>query len=232
MKSSIVIVTLISSFAFSVNASMLVDSFEQSQFQVFDGMAVTSDPLGSTSQFANTRFIAVDTNDNDQTDHIGVTGGLMQIDTLDGTSDYMDGAVRWENFGGVDFTGTENAANFVYDAFVLSIASSARTADSAFASLSLVVNGVQASVAYGGQFEVVWSHSLFGDITNVTEIELLTGIDHGIEIIVDSLDSYGSEYTGNGDSQPNPVPEPSTLVILALGLVGVMGNYRKNKAYI
>jgi len=146
-----------------------------------------------------------------------VTTGVIGISAGFGTT--SDTVLSYANAGGFDFTAEETGPGGNFDAFFLQLLS----IDQGGVDITLTVNGVASTQSVTAAGNILFAHSLFGDVSNVTSISYDIHNNDAVDATFDSFGSFGSEAV------PTPTPEPAALALLGMGLAAFGFGRRKAK---
>jgi len=196
-------------------AAFLIDDFSNSSpFTPAPG-EITTTPLPG-SDFSNTRVLKIDENPEGAGGASAIVdSGKLAIST--GFATGADTTSTYKNASGFDFTVAESGGA-IFDAFVLELL----TIDQGGVDVTLTVDGISSSQFINTpNSPLVFAHSLFGDVSDVKDIQIF--IHNNVEVDA-SFDSFGS--FGN---QASSVPEPTTLALLGMGLAAFGFGRRKAK---
>lgn len=200
----------------ATQASYIIDDFSVDTDLITAPGSKTS-PLGSSSDFSQTRVLSIIENPEGPTDaSVIVFGGGLGIST--GVGVQSDTTSEYSNGPGFDFSGTETGGGSIFDAFVFEL----NSIDQGGIDMTLTVDGVSSTQFVNTPGDIIFAHSLFGDVSDVNAITLFVHNNLEVDATIDSFGSFGSRATS--------VPEPAPLALLAAGFVGIaLGRRRKAK---
>ena len=201
-------------FASGSQAAFLIDDFSVETDYIFIPNSETS-ILGSSSDFSTERTLMIEEHpgsiDSDMFVFVDADDGVLEINT--GVDSLSDTTSRYSNAVGFDFRQAEQITSALSDVFVLTLLS----IDQGGVEISLVVDGVLDTQFVNAAGDVLFSHSTFGDVSSVKNIELLIHNNKEVDVTFDSFMSYG-----RGSSTPDAhVPEPTVITLFAIGLTGL-----------
>jgi len=201
-------------FASGSQAAFLIDDFSVETDYIFIPNSETS-ILGSSSDFSTERTLMIEEHpgsiDSDMFVFVDADDGVLEINT--GVDSLSDTTSRYSNAVGFDFRQAEQITSALSDVFVLTLLS----IDQGGVEISLVVDGVLDTQLVNAAGDVLFSHSTFGDVSSVKNIELLIHNNKEVDVTFDSFMSYG-----RGSSTPDAhVPEPTVITLFAIGLTGL-----------
>ncbi|MDF1583709.1 MAG: PEP-CTERM sorting domain-containing protein [Methyloprofundus sp.] len=196
--------------AANTQAAFIVDDFSADLSAPLNAPGSATTVLNASSDFSLNRELSIVENPAGTRSHASadVFGGILSISTPVGIG--SDTTSVYSNVGGFDFTVPEVGVSMFNDAFVLSLL----TIDQGGVDVTLDVDGVSASQSVNVVGDVVFAHSLFGDLSSVNIINLIIHNNIAVDATFDSLTSYGAQQV----TPPN-VPAPSSLALLGMGLV-------------
>jgi len=203
-------------FASGSQAAFLIDDFSVETDYIFIPNSETS-ILGSSSDFSTERTLMIEEHpgsiDSDMFVFVDADDGVLEINT--GVDSLSDTTSRYSNAVGFgfDFRQAEQITSALSDVFVLTLLS----IDQGGVEISLVVDGVLDTQFVNAAGDVLFSHSTFGDVSSVKNIELLIHNNEEVDVTFDAFMSYG-----RGSSTPDAhVPEPTVITLFAIGLTGL-----------
>jgi len=209
-------------FASGSQAAFLIDDFSVETDYIFIQNSETS-ILGSSSDFSTERTLmieehpgSIDSDSDSDSDSdifvfVDADDGVLEINT--GVDSLSDTTSRYSNAVGFDFRQAEQITSALSDVFVLTLLS----IDQGGVEISLVVDGVLDTQLVNAAGDVLFSHSTFGDVSSVKNIELLIHNNEEVDVTFDAFMSYG-----RGSSTPDAhVPEPTVITLFAIGLTGL-----------
>ena len=201
-------------FASGSQAAFLIDDFSVETDYIFIPNSETS-ILGSSSDFSTERTLMIEEHpgsiDSDMFVFVDADDGVLEINT--GVDSLSDTTSRYSNAVGFDFRQAEQITSALSDVFVLTLLS----IDQGGVEISLVVDGVLDTQLVNAAGDVLFSHSTFGDVSSVKNIELLIHNNEEVDVTFDAFMSYG-----RGSSTPDAhVPEPTVITLFAIGLTGL-----------
>jgi len=211
--------SLLMAGALAVSASL--------QAATIDDFTVNSDPLtinlpgsqsstlGSSSDFSTNRTIS-GTKSGPFTADVAVFNGQLIINTGNATT--ADTTVAYSNASGFDFSAPETGGGSLFDTFAIAL----DTIDQGGVDITLTVNGVSASQSINTPGQVLFAHSLFGDVSSVTSFEMAVHNNAAVDATFSILESFGSQQTTS-------VPEPAAIWLIGAGLLGFVG-FRAKKS--
>ncbi len=178
----------------------------------------TTSALGASSDFSASRTIAIEESP------VGpggasyiITGGELGIST--GFATGSNTTLTYANAAGFDFSATETGGGSVFDAFFITLL----TIDQGGVDITLTVDGVSATQFVNTAGDILFAHALFGDVSNVNDIEYLINNKVAVDATFDSFGSFGA------DQVVVSVPEPTSLALLGMGLAAFGFGRRKAK---
>jgi hypothetical protein len=146
------------------------------------------------------------------------TGGILGISA--GFNTTSDTILDYANASGFDFTQEETGGGSIFDAFFLELLS----IDQGGVDVTLTVNGVAATQSVTSIGNLLFAHSLFGDVSNVTTLSYDIHNNDAVDATFDSFGSFGSQSV----VVPS-VPEPTSMALLGLGFAAFGFARRKAK---
>ena len=203
------------SLSLSSQAAFLIDDFSVETNYIFASENETS-TLGISSDFSIERNLSGDIHPGSSSSDLllfvdAADNGVLHIDTGVGT--ISDTSSRYSNSTGLNFRQAETTVSAWSDVFILTLLS----IDQGGVEISLVVDGVLDTQLVNAAGDVLFSHSTFGDVSSVKNIELLIHNNKEVDVTFDSFMSYG-----RGSSTPDAhVPEPTVITLFAIGLTGL-----------
>lgn len=203
----------------TANATVVIDDFSvDSDFVSAPGTNIDN----ITSDFSILRTLDIVENPEGPSGADAVvTDGVLAIST--GFDTGADTTLEYDNATGFDFTTVETGGGSVFDTFFLTVLS----IDQGGVEITLTVDGVSFTHSVGeitSPTDVLFAHSLFGDVSDVNSIDYLIHNNLAVDASFDSFGSFGSE-----SETPPTVPEPTSLALLGLGLVAFGYGRRKAK---
>jgi len=203
---------------FSSQAALMIDDFTVETAEIISPGSETNS-LGSSSDFSEQRTLVTEKNPagvGTSTADVSIYDGQLELNTGFGTS--SDTNISYNNTEGFDFTKAETQANSLFNVFVVSLFS----IDHDNIDISLTVDGIVSSQSVNEAGDILFAHSLFGNLSSVKNIKLFIHNNIEVDALFDSFHSFGRQsLTPNAN-----VPEPGLISLLIIGL-GVMSRCRR-----
>lgn len=221
MKKTISSILLVGGLALTAgaHAASIIDDFSTDTAFITAPGSETSAALGASSDFSTQRVLTISENPAGPGGaNFIVTGGELGISA--GFATGSDTTSAYSNAAGFDFT-TPEVGGSVFDTFVLSLLS----IDQGGVDITLTVDGVSSSQFVNAVGDVLFAHSLFGDVSSVNSIDLFVHNNVAVDATFDSLGSFGSQQV----TPPGTVPEPDAFLLIGAGLLGFAG-FRARKS--
>jgi len=207
------------------HATLVIDDFSNNTSTILSTISLKHETIiGLTgSDFSDSRLLTISTTSTARgRASTRVKDGKLVIST--GTNISSDTTSSYSNIAGFDFTVLESGKTLYQNAFVFSLLSIDQLDDpTTGVGITLKVDDISSYKFVNSISDVVFEHTLFGNLTDVNNIELLIHNFEAIDASFDSLVSYGGVLE---TPSVNAVPLPGSLMLLS-SAIAVLGFSRR-----